>query len=99
MALRVHWLFCPVLRADRHYFDYSCFNWVGNKGYTNKMKYELYYNTGGHCGPYPNFKEAEKAAKDKLNGCKLMTSIEIRNTNSTFRGGFNGANHGSFFSK
>lgn len=43
-----------------------------------ETKYELFYSSGGHGGPYPSIEEAEKAAKRLLCGNKKEHSIEVR---------------------
>ncbi len=40
-------------------------------------KYELFYDIGGHGGPYIGFKEAKKAAKRLLAGCDSMNTVHI----------------------
>jgi len=42
------------------------------------MRYELFYDCGGHGGPYEGLQNAIKAAERLLNGCRTMTSIQIK---------------------
>ena len=64
-------------------------------------KYELYYSTGGHGGPYKSLKEAEKRAKDLIKGDSSgkMKSVEIRPYSSKARGGYKERNEGSKYVK
>lgn len=59
------------------------------------MKYELYYSTGGHGGPYRSPEEAEEWAKRHLSGDKRMKTVEIRPYDSKATGGFKPGNPGS----
>lgn len=61
------------------------------------MKYELYYNTCGHGGPYPNLEIAWEAAKHLLKGARTMSAIELRPVNSPYSGGYNRDNGDSMF--
>lgn len=62
-----------------------------------KTTYELYYNDGGHGGPYPDFKTANEAAERLLKGSQTTTTIEIRPRASESIGGFKDKNHGSTY--
>lgn len=57
--------------------------------------FELYYNTGGHGGPYPDLAAAEIAAKRMLAGCRSLYSVEIRPRNSPVLGGYGESHKGS----
>lgn len=59
------------------------------------MTYEIYYNDGGHGGPYQDFEAAYRAAKSRLLGS--TTTIEMRPRNSKAIGGFGRHNKGSFY--
>ena len=59
------------------------------------MTFEIYYNDGGHCGPYKSFMEAYKAAYARLN--RITTRIEIRHTTSKTTGGYAPRNIGSYY--
>lgn len=41
------------------------------------MKYELFYGSGGHGGPYPNIREAISRAKALLKGSALERVIKV----------------------
>jgi len=59
------------------------------------MKYEIYYNDGGHGGPYPDLPAAIEGAQRRLNA--NCTQIECRPYNSTERGAFKTGNPGSHY--
>lgn len=63
------------------------------------MKYEMYYNSGGHGGPYSDLIMAEQRARDLIKGDKSgkTTSIEIRPHNSKAIGGYSANNKGSIY--
>jgi hypothetical protein len=50
--------------------------------------YELYYNTGGHGGPYKTLEYACLQAVDTIKGSQSITAIEIRPYDSVYRGGY-----------
>jgi hypothetical protein len=41
------------------------------------LKYEIFYSSGGHCGPYETFESAVADAKLKLKGCRSIAYIDI----------------------
>jgi hypothetical protein len=57
--------------------------------------YELYYNDGGHGGPYATFLAAYTAALARLNDS--TTRIEIRSYLSKIVGGYAPSNLTSFY--
>ena len=64
------------------------------------MKYhlcEIYYNDGGHCGPFADFHSAYCYAIKTLRGSESTTRIEIRPAGSTARGGYASGNDGSYY--
>lgn len=42
------------------------------------MSYELFYDCGGHSGPYHTLEQATSTAKAKLAGMQSMQSVDIR---------------------
>ena len=52
------------------------------------MKYELYYSTGGHAGPYVTKALAVVAAKRLIVGIRNSMDVEIRPYNSPEPGGY-----------
>jgi hypothetical protein len=53
------------------------------------MTYEIYYSTGGHCGPFDSLKEASDYALKYLNGLSQQkVAVEIRPENSGITGSF-----------
>ncbi len=65
------------------------------------MKYELFYSTGGHGGPYNNSDLAIDAAKRLILGDKSnsLNIIEARPVKSLAIGGYSDHNHGSCYVK
>lgn len=61
------------------------------------MSYELYYDTGGHGGPYPDHDTACIIAQELLKGCCATRSIEVRPRNSPKRGGYSDAHSESTY--
>lgn len=58
---------------------------------------EIYYNDGGHCGPFQTFHEAYVYAVRILKGSQVTTRIEIRPRDSKAIGGYASGNDGSFY--
>ncbi len=61
------------------------------------MTYEVYYNDGGHCGPFAEFSDAYAHALKVLKGTRFTRIIEIRYTNDTVTGGYVPKNPRSFY--
>ena len=61
------------------------------------MKYNLFYNDGGHSGPHENLETAWKYAKEYLSGSNSTTCVEIRPENSTALGGFHYSWENSYY--
>lgn len=59
--------------------------------------YELYYDNGGHGGPYANHADACAAAERLLWGCRSMRAVEVRPRNSSHTGGYDERHHGSTY--
>jgi len=61
------------------------------------MEYELYYNYGGHGGPYPDYDTAVQTAKNLLNGSKLLHTVEVRPRKALVCGGYGERHYGSTY--
>ncbi len=63
------------------------------------MHFEMFYDTGGHGGPYcsPNFDLIKARAFDLLRGCPTIHAIEIRPYNSMAIGGYSAHNNASTY--
>jgi hypothetical protein len=57
--------------------------------------YELYYNDGGHCGPFYQLHLAVEHAERMIAGCVKTTRVEIRPDSSGAIGGYAPSNPGS----
>jgi hypothetical protein len=58
---------------------------------------EVYYDDGGHSGPFTNFHLAYTYALRVLKGSTSTKSVEIRPRDSKAIGGFANGNDGSFY--
>lgn len=61
------------------------------------MQFELYYNNGGHGGPYSNHTKACVAAQSLLWGSHTMSRVEVRPRNSRVIGGYGEHHIGSTY--
>ena len=52
------------------------------------MSYELFYSSGGHCGPYWTLRSAIDAGRARLKGCPITTSITIKERTASGVGGY-----------
>ena len=61
------------------------------------MKYELYYDDGGHGGPYESLEIAWQTARSIIEGGRHTHAIEIRPRSSLFLGGYKDKRSGSYY--
>lgn len=61
---------------------------LAEKSHSNPARYELFYNDGGHGGPYLSLDQAIRRAKQLIAGSSSTTSITIHPYSATGIGGY-----------